>query len=594
MITVHINGKPVQVAKDTKVLHACTKAGYKVPHLCYHEDLPAFGNCGVCVVEINGRVLRACTTPCEEGMQIKTTGNKLLNLRREALELILSNHPNNCPECIKNGRCELQTLSQELAVRHMHLNQIPRPYQGRDESSPSITLDPSYCVQCGRCTYVCNEVQDVHALENSERGFNTFVGPTFNRPLEDTECVKCGQCSAHCPVAAIYENDDSDALWAALDNPDYVLVAQEAPAVRVALGEEFGLRPGHNVVGKMYTALRELGFHYIFDTNFGADLTIMEEASEFVEIFARHPEDFPLITSCCPSWVDYLEKFHADLIPHFSTAKSPHQMVGTMVKTYWAEKMGIDPKKIFLVSVMPCTAKKYEIERMEDMFASGCKDVDLTITTRELARMLKTRGIDLAHLHDGEADSPLGEYSGAGTIFGATGGVMEAALRTAYYFATGRELPDPKIEFVRGSLGTKKGKIEILGKEIRIGVASGLGNVSKMMNEVRDAKLAGKEPPYHFIEVMACRGGCVGGGGQPYKSTNRVRMQRAKGLYKEDEELTRRESHNNQSIKKIYKEFLGKPNSEKAHHLLHTKYIARPIVLGQKQPKRKLNCPKEK
>lgn len=579
MITVYVNGKATEVHKDTKVLHACTKAGFPIPHLCYHEDLPAFGNCGVCVVEINGRVLRSCTTPCEEGMQIKTTGKKLLDLRRDALEIILSNHPNNCPECIKNGRCELQDLSQELAIRHMNLKKVRRKYKGRDESSVAITLDQSYCVQCGRCVYVCNEIQDVHALENSERGFNTFVGPTFHRPLEETECVKCGQCSAHCPVAAIYEADDSDALWAALDNPDMVLVAQEAPAVRVALGEEFGMKVGTNVKGKMYTALRELGFKYVFDTNFGADLTIMEEASEFVHIFTQHPEEFPLITTCCPSWVDYLEKFHSDLIPHFSSSKSPHQMVGTIVKTYWAEKMKIDPKKIFLVSVMPCTAKKYEIERMEDMYASGYKDVDLTITTRELARMLKTRGIDLAKLEDGEADNPLGEYSGAGTIFGATGGVMEAALRTAYNFATGKELPDPKIDFVRGAQGIKKGKIEILGKEVRIGVASGLGNVSKLMNEIRAAKQKGLEPPYHFVEVMACRGGCVGGGGQPYRSTNRIRLARAKGLYKEDEQCVRRESHNNESIQKLYREYLGKPNSAKAKKLLHTSYIARPMQL---------------
>lgn len=582
MITVYVNGKATSVAKNTKVLHACTKAGYPVPHLCYHEDLPAFGNCGVCVVEINGRVLRACSTPCEDGMQIKTSGKKLLDLRREALEIILSNHPNNCPECIKNGRCELQALSQELAIRHLNLKKVRRKYKGRDESSPSITLDPSYCINCGRCTYVCNVVQDVHALENSERGFDTFVGPTFSRPLEESECVKCGQCSAHCPVAAIYEVDDSDPLSEALDREDLVLVAQEAPAVRVALGEEFGFKPGTNVVGKMYTALREMGFDYVFDTNFGADLTIMEEASEFVEIFTKHPERFPLITTCCPSWVDYLEKFHHDLIPHFSSSKSPHQMVGSMVKTYWADKMKIDPSKIFLVSVMPCTAKKYEIERMEDMYASGHKDVDLTITTRELARMLKTRGIDLAKLSDGEADNPLGEYTGAGTIFGATGGVMEAALRTAYYLATGKELPDPKIDFVRGGKGIKKGKLEILGKEVRIGVASGLGNVNKLMEEIRTANAQGKEPPYHFVEVMACRGGCVGGGGQPYLSTNRIRLARAKGLYKEDEGMKRRESHNNPSIKKIYKEFLGKPNSEKAHKLLHTSYISRPITVTKK------------
>jgi len=580
MLNVYVNGKATQVAKNTKVLHACTKAGYPVPHLCYHEDLPAFGNCGVCMVEIGGRALRACSTPCEEGMRIKTIGRKLLDLRREALEIILSNHPNNCPECIKNGRCELQNLAEQLAIRHMHLKKVRKKYKGRDESSPSITLDQSYCIQCGRCVYVCNEIQDVHALENSERGFNTFVGPTFSRPLEQSECVKCGQCSAHCPVAAIYEVDDSDPLWAALDDPELVLVAQSAPAVRVALGEEFGFKPGTNVVGKMYSALRELGFHYVFDTNFGADLTIMEEASEFVEIFQHHPERFPLITTCCPSWVDYLEKFHADLIPHFSSAKSPHQMVGTMVKTFWADQMKIDPRKIFLASIMPCTAKKYEIERMEDMYASGYKDVNLTLTTRELARMLKTRGIDLARLPDGQADNPLGEYSGAGTIFGASGGVMEAALRTAHFFATGTELPIPRIDFVRGGKGIKKGKLEILGREIRIGVASGLGNVNTLMTEIREAKLQGKEPPYHFVEVMACRGGCVGGGGQPYRSTNRIRLQRAKGLYKEDESLPRRESHNNPSIQKLYQEYLGQPNSAKARKLLHTSYIARPIKVG--------------
>lgn len=582
MIKVNINGKIVEVAKNTKVLHACEKAGYPVPHLCYHEDLPAFGNCGVCMVDVNGRAVRACSTPCEEGMTIVTKTKKLLDLRREAVEIILSTHPNNCPECIKNGRCELQKLCEDLAIRHTGLKKLKKKYKGRDESSPSITLDPSYCINCGRCTYVCNEIQDVHALESSERGFETFVGPTFGRNLEESECVKCGQCSAHCPVAAIYENDDSDDVWKALDNKDMVLVAQEAPAVRVALGEEFGYKPGTNVAGKMYTALRELGFKYVFDTNFGADLTIMEEASEFVDVFKNHPERFPLITTCCPSWVDFLEKFHHDLIPHFSSSKSPHQMVGTMVKTYWAEKMKMDPKKIFLVSVMPCTAKKYEIERMEDMYASGEKDVDLTITTRELARMLKTRSIDLAKLEDGVVDNPLGEYSGAGTIFGATGGVMEAALRTAYFFITGEELPTPNINFVRGHKGIKTGSINILGHEIRIAVASGLGNVVKVMNQIRDAKLKGEEPPYHFVEVMACRGGCVGGGGQPYRSTTKVRLARAKGLYKEDEGLVHRESHNNPSIQKLYKDFLGKPNSHKAHKLLHTSYIARPMEIKNK------------
>lgn len=579
MITVYINEKPVQVAKGTKVLHAAAKAGYPVPHLCYHEDLPAFANCGVCVVEINKRIVRACSTPCDDGMRVTTNSKKLLDLRREAVEIILSQHPNNCPECIKNGRCELQALAQQLAIRHLPLKHIHKKFKGQDTSSPSITLDQTYCIQCGRCVYVCQEIQAVNALENSERGFNTYVGPTFKRKLEDSECVKCGQCSAYCPVAAIYENDDSDEVWQALYDPKKVVVAQEAPAVRVALGEEFGYKPGTNVVGKMYTALRELGFKYVFDTNFGADLTIIEEASEFVEVFTMHPEEFPLITSCCPSWVDYLEKFFHDLIPHFSSAKSPHQMVGTMVKTYWADKLKLDPKDIFLVSVMPCTAKKYEIVRMHDMYASGSQDVDVTITTRELARMLKTRGIDLAQLSDGTADNPLGEYSGAGTIFGATGGVMEAALRTAYKLITDQELPDPNINFVRGFKGIKKGALTINGKEIRIAVASGLANVQKLLEEVRAAKLAGAEPPYHFIEVMACLGGCVGGGGQPYRSTASVRIARAKGLYKEDTGMAHRESHNNPSIQKLYKEFLGNPLSPKAKKLLHTSYIARPMEM---------------
>jgi len=579
MITVYINNKAVSVTKGTKVLHAAAKAGYPVPHLCYHEDLPAFGNCGVCVVEIGGRIVRACSTPCEDGMKVTTCSKKLLDLRREAVEIILSQHPNNCPECIKNGRCELQDLAQQLAIRHLPLKKIHKKFKGQDTSSPSITLDQTYCIQCGRCVYVCQEIQGVNALENSDRGFNTFVGPTFKRPLEESECVKCGQCSAHCPVAAIYEVDDSDPVWSALYDPSKVVVAQEAPAVRVALGEEFGFKLGTNVVGKMYTALREMGFQYIFDTNFGADLTIMEEASEFVEIFKHHPDEFPLITTCCPSWVDYLEKFYSDLIPQFSSAKSPHQMVGTMVKTYWAEKMKLDPKDIFLVSVMPCTAKKYEIERMEDMFASGKQDVDITLTTRELARMLKTRGIDLAALEDGKADNPLGEYSGAGTIFGATGGVMEAALRTAYKLITDKELPNPDIKFLRGYKGIKTGELTIQGKTIRIAVASGLANVKKLLDEVRAARQKGLEPPYHFIEVMACRGGCVGGGGQPYRSTAKVRIARAKGLYKEDQNLPHRESHNNPSIHKLYQEFLDKPLSPKAKKLLHTSYIARPMQM---------------
>ncbi len=578
MVTVYVNNVAVEVHHETKILHACTKAGYFVPTLCYHQDLEPTSGCGICMVEANGRIVRACSTPVEPNMKIITDTKKLMDLRRNALKIILLSHPNNCPECVKNGRCELQKLSQQLGITDLGIKPILKPNCEKDTSSPSITLDPQYCIQCGRCIIVCNEIQAVHALDYSNRGFFTKVGPSFNRTLENSECVKCGQCSAHCPVAAIYEADDSEAVWEALDNPDKICVVQEAPAVRVALGEEFGMPVGTNVVGKMYTALRRLGFKYIFDTNFGADLTILEEATELATILTEKPEELPLITSCCPSWVDYLEKFYADLIPHFSTAKSPHQMVGTMVKTYWAKKMGVSPDKIFLVSVMPCTAKKYEIERMEDMYASGYKDVDVTITTRELAKMIKMRGINFVDLPEGIADDPMGEYSGAGTIFGASGGVMEAALRTGYYLVTGEDIPDPNIEFVRGHKGIKVGEITIAGKVLKIAVASGLSNVSYILDQIREDKKAGREVTYHFIEVMACRGGCVGGGGQPYGATNKIRYERSLGLYKEDKNLKLRHSHHNPSIKKIYDEFLEKPNSHKAHKYLHTSYIARPVM----------------
>ncbi|TYB30716.1 MAG: 2Fe-2S iron-sulfur cluster binding domain-containing protein [Candidatus Mcinerneyibacterium aminivorans] len=573
MISLTIDGIKVEVEEGAKILDAAEKVNAHIPTLCMHEDLERSGNCGVCIVEIKGKgTERACVTPAEEGMEIITKSNELKKARKTVVELILSNHPNDCLQCIRNQNCELQELAEKMNIREYKYPQIYGSHLREDNSSPSIYLDPSYCIKCGRCVQVCQDVQHVYALEVNDRGFDVFYGPTMGRDLEDSECVKCGQCSAHCPVAAIHERVDSDKVWEALNDPQKIVVAQEAPAVRVALGEEFGLQPGENIKGKMYAALRRLGFDYVFDTNFGADLTIMEEAAEFAKILQKDPSELPLITTCCPSWVDYLEKFFSPLIPHFSSAKSPHQMVGSMVKTYWAEKMGIDKENVFLVSVMPCTAKKYEIERMEHMYSSGHKDVDVTITTREFARMLKEAGIDPTELDDEKPDSPMGEYSGAGTIFGASGGVMEAALRTGYYYVTGEELPDPNIDFVRGIEGVKEGEIEIDGKKIKIAVASGLSNVEKVLQKVYLAKQNGEESPYHFIEVMACRGGCVGGGGQPYGSTNKVREERAKGLYTEDEELKVRESHNNPYIKKLYDEFLGEPLGEKAETLLHTGY----------------------
>ncbi len=582
MIELIINGMTVQANKGDTILTAASNAGIKIPSLCYHEDLQPSGNCGVCVVELKGgKTVRACATPVTPGMEIKTNTKALREARKTVVELILSNHPNNCLQCIKNQKCELQQLADQLNIRELPYKHQLRPNYEIDRSSPSITLSPAYCIQCGRCVEVCQVTQNVHALEYSERGFETFVGPTMDRLLEESECVKCGQCSSVCPVGAIYEKDDTQKVWDAINDPDKIVVTQEAPAVRVALGEEFGLPIGTNVVHKMYTALRKMGVDYIFDTNFGADLTIMEEGSEFVDVLTNNPEELPLITSCCPSWVDYLEKFFSDLIPHFSTAKSPHQMLGTITKTYWADKMNIPKEKIFMLSVMPCTSKKYEIERMEDMYASGNQDVDATITTRELARMIKETGLDLKNLPDSDVDNPLGEYSGAGTIFGASGGVMEAALRSGYFLATGKELENPNIEFTRGIDGVKEGEIQIGDKTLKIAVASGLSNVESVLNKVREAKQQNKPMPYHFIEVMACRGGCVGGGGQPYGSTNAVREQRAKGLYKEDSELQYRESHNNPSIKKLYNEFLEKPLSHRSHKLLHTSYIKRPVFKGE-------------
>ncbi|HQM89031.1 MAG TPA: NADH-dependent [FeFe] hydrogenase, group A6 [Exilispira sp.] len=581
MVKLSINNKQIEVENGTTILQAARKFGVNIPTLCYHEDLPPTGHCGLCVVEQKGgKTVRSCSTPVSEGMEVFTNTPALFRARKTVVELLLSNHPNDCLYCPKNGFCELQKVAASLDLRNITYDHIDRTVTKVDDSSTSIILRPAYCIQCGRCTYVCQNIQNVHALEVSYRGFSSFVGPTMERVLNESECVKCGQCSAHCPVGAIIEKDDTAKVWEALNNPDLIVVAQEAPAVRVALGEEFGLPTGTNVVKKMYTALRKLGFKYVFDTNFGADLTIMEEATEFAHIFKERSEELPLITTCCPSWVDYLEKFFPDLIEHFSTSKSPHQMLGTMVKTYWASKMGIDPKKIFLVSIMPCTAKKYEIDRMEEMYASGYKDVDVTITTREFARMIKSVGIDLASLEDSQADSPLGEYSGAGTIFGASGGVMEAALRTAFYFITGKELSNPDIPFTRGTRGVKEGELDIAGKKVRIAVASGLSNVEKILKKVQQAKQNNLEMPYHFIEVMACFGGCVGGGGQPYGSTIKKREIRAQSLYQEDKSLPHRESHNNPSIKKLYEEFLEKPQSDKAKRYLHTHYIPRPLYKG--------------
>ncbi|MDR1398466.1 MAG: [FeFe] hydrogenase, group A [Treponema sp.] len=582
MVNCKINGIALQVEEGTSILEAAKKVNIKIPTLCYNPDLPPWGSCGLCIVRTAGpgspRMARACTTAIAENMDIVTHDPELIAVRRTVVELILSNHPNDCLQCPRNGSCELQTLAEEFGIRESPftklLNKLPI-----DDTNPAIVLNPEKCVRCGRCVKVCQSVQNVWALEFLGRGFSGRIASAADTAFGDSPCIKCGQCAAHCPVGAIYERDDTVNVWNALQKPNIHTVVQIAPAVRVALAEEFGLEPGTLVTKKIYAALRRLGFKTVFDTNFSADLTIMEEGTELVKRLSNSG-DLPLITSCCPAWVDYMEKYYTDMIPNFSTAKSPQQMMGAMIKAYWAQNAGIDPATVYSVSVMPCTAKKWETHRNDDMKSAGFGyDVDISITTRELARMIKQAGIQILELPDEEADNPLGPYTGAGTIFGTTGGVMEAAVRSAYYLITKQELGDVNLKPVRGLEGVKSAEIDINGKKLRIAVAHQMGNIAAVLDEIRDARTAGKEPPYHFVEVMACRGGCVAGGGQPYGCVDEIRAKRAAGLYTDDTQAPYRCSHQNPFIQQVYKDFLGEPNGHKAHELLHTKYVERPLYL---------------
>lgn len=580
IITAKINGITVEVPAGTTILDAAAQVQIKIPTLCKHKDLLPTAACGLCIVDVAGspRKPRACCTPLEQGMEISTHSGELTEVRKSVVELILSNHPNSCLSCGRNGSCELQTVAAEFGIREDRIKRYVREIPP-DNSNGSIVIDFTKCIKCGRCIEVCQDIQNVWALSFLERGINTRMAPAGDISLAESPCVKCGQCSAHCPTGAIVEHDETDTVWAALHNPKLYCTVQIAPSVRVAIGEEFGCPPGTNLTRKLYAACRRLGFKAVFDTNFSADLTIIEEASEFVQRFVHGRGELPLITSCCPAWTDFMEKYHYDFIDNFSTAKSPQQMLGVMAKTYYPQQTGIDPSTIFQASIMPCTAKKYELERANEMYASGYKDVDVALTTREFARMIKQAGIDLLNLPDEEADSILGEYSGAGTIFGATGGVMEAALRTAYFYVKGENLPADAIEIkgVRGLDGVREGSVDVDGTVVRVAVAHGLANVGKLLDRVREARAAGKDTPYHFIEVMACPGGCIAGGGQPYGINNEVRRLRSEGLYQDDRDRKVRFSHENPEIKRLYAEFLGSPNSEKAHEFLHTTYQARPL-----------------
>ena len=577
-VKARINGMEIEVPCGTSILDAARSVQVKIPTLCKHPDLLPTSACGLCIVKIGGsrKMPRACATAVEDGMEITTHDPELTAVRRATIELILSNHPNACLTCGRNCTCELQTLASEFGIRQDCIPRYVRKLEP-DCSTGSIVIDFTKCIKCGRCIQVCQQVQDVWALSFLERGIHTRMAPAGDILLAESPCIRCGQCSAHCPTGAIVENDETAAVWEALRDPNKYCTVQIAPSVRVALGEAFGYPPGTDLTKKIYTAMRRLGFKAVFDTNFAADLTIIEEAAEFVQRFTTGGT-LPLITSCCPAWVDYLEKRFSDFVPNFSSAKSPQQMLGALAKTYFATQSGLDPASIYQVSIMPCTAKKYEIERTDDMSASGYPDVDLCITTRELARLIKQSGVAFTELPDGEADSILGTYSGAGLIFGATGGVMEAALRTAYFRITGQNLePDAiNIHAIRGMDGIRGATLNIAGTEVRVAVAHGLGNVERLLLEIRQARDAGAEPPYHFIEVMACPGGCIGGGGQPYGITNELRSLRTKGLFDGDGGMKLRFSHENPDIARVYAEFLGEPLGEKAHLLLHAHYAAKP------------------
>lgn len=576
-VNIKINGMPLSVPKGYTILEAARSAGINIPTLCYLKDINEIGACRICVVEVKGArsLVASCVYPVSEGMEVITNSPAVLKSRRLTLELILSTHEKKCLSCVRSGDCELQRLCKELGVEDSGKFDGARPEYELDTSAPHMYRDNNKCILCRRCVAACENLQAVGVIGPNERGFNTHIGCAFEADLGETACVSCGQCIVACPTGALSERDDTGKVWAALDDPDKVVIVNTAPSIRATLGEAFGMPIGTNVEGKMVTALRMLGFDKVFDTDFSADLTIMEEANEFIER-VKNGGKLPLITSCSPGWVKFCEHYFPDMVDNLSSCKSPQQMFGAVIKTYYAEKMGLDPKNIVVVSVMPCTAKKFEAGR-DDQAAAGVPDVDIALTTRELARMIDRAGIMFTELPDSEFDAPLGTATGAGVIFGATGGVMEAALRTAVETLTDTKLDDTTVEFhdVRGTEGIKEASYQVGDLNVKVAVASGLANAKKLLTDIKEGRAE-----YHFVEIMACPGGCVNGGGQPIQPASvrnftDLKALRAAALYEEDRNLPYRKSHDNPVIKEVYDNYFGKPGSHKAHEVLHTTYVKR-------------------